>query len=129
MKKLFIILIMLTCCAAAVSAASKPSSKTMLEFTHKYQSEYDCSMKLNNLRTLAKLMPAKMKKEIADEYYPSLREGLSTNGSMKFKKADATLQQIDDEMFDIVLDFPKFTLAIKNATWDELDRFFIKNFK
>lgn len=101
-------------------------ARPLLTFEHKYQSEYNCQMRLDRLRLLGRLLPQDLKREISEEYYPTLRDGLESSDSVKFKKADVTKTMNEDGTFDIALDFPKFLLTIRYATWDELDRFFDK---
>ena len=101
-------------------------AKPLLVFEHKYQSEYNTSMRLDRLRLLGRLLPQDLKREISEDYYPNLRKGLENSDSVKFKKANVTKTFNEDGTFNLALDFPKFLLTIKYATWDELDRFFEK---
>lgn len=120
MKKLLILLL------AALIPCIAAQAKPLLTFEHKYQSEYDCQMRLDKLRLLGRLLPQDLKREITYEYYPMIRNGLETSDSVKFKDADVTKTVNEDGTYDIILDFPKFVLTIKYATWNELDRFFEK---
>lgn len=120
MKKLLIVLLLSVLPLVAAEA------RAYLVFEHKYQSEYNCEMKLEKLRLLGRLLPQDLKREISEEYYPTLRQGLETSDAVKFKKADVKKTVNEDGSFNIALDFPKFLLTIKYATWDELDRFFEK---
>lgn len=123
MKRLLIMLslLLLPLCAA--------EAKALLTFEHKYQSEYNCEMKLEKLRLLGRLLPQDLKREISEDYYPTIRQGLETSDSIKFKKADVSKTLNGDGSFNIALDFPKFLLTIRDASWDELDRFFEKYLK
>lgn len=120
MKKILTVLLFLLLPLLAAEA------RAVLTFEHKYQSEYNCEMRLERLRLLGRLLPQDLKKEISEEYYPTLRQGLETSDSVKFKKADVRKTVNEDGSFNIALDFPKFLLTIRYATWDELDRFFEK---
>lgn len=96
----------------------------MVEFTHKFNSKYDCSMKLSKVKNLAKWLPNNLRKEIRDQYYPEIRKGLMTSDKMTFLKADVTKEMVDENVFTVTLSFPKFNLVLRNVTWDELDRIF-----
>lgn len=120
MRKLLILLLFAFLPLAAAEA------KPLLVFEHKYQSEFNTQMRLDRLRLLGRLLPQDLKREISEDYYPNLRNGLENSDSMQFKKANVTKTFNEDGTFNLALDFPKFLLTIKYATWDELDRFFEK---
>ncbi len=96
----------------------------MVEFTHKYNSNYDCSMKLSRVKSLAKWLPNNLRKEIRDQYYPEIRKGLMTSDKMTFLKAEVAKEMVAGDVFTVTLSFPKFNLVLRNVTWDDLDRIF-----
>ena len=124
MKKILIGLM----CALILTASADAASKATVSFRHRVNEKYNYTMKLSSLKNLSKLLPASLKEEVGQEYYPQLRAGLKSGGSMKFKKADATVTKLDGDLVRLDLAFPKFYLIIDNVTWDELDHFFKKYF-
>lgn len=118
----FLLTLILVCAGALPVHAD--AFTPMVEFTHKYNSNYDCSMKLSKVRNLAKWLPNNLRKEIRDQYYPEIRKGLMTSDKMIFLKAEVTKDMVDENVFTVTLSFPKFNLVLRNVTWDELDRIF-----
>ena len=148
MKRIIIAIIAVTCATLLISAnvlatdfsaadattsvstfveapsATSPAVTSMVEFRHKCNSAYDTTMKLSRLKNLAKMLPNNLRKEIAEQYYPTLRKGLTTQNEMKFLKAEVTKEDTTDEIFTVNLSFPKFNLTLRDVTWAELDKIF-----
>lgn len=124
MKRIFVIVLLVM---TAVTAAALP--KPVISLDHKYQKEYNASMRLDRLRGVFRIFPAKLKKEITQEYYPALRESLHQSDTTTFKKAQVSIERRTDELFDVTMDFPKYVLTIKDASWEELDNFFYRDLK
>lgn len=140
MKRITITVIAVTCAAllssASVLARENSAADTtvsvttplavtsMVEFRHKCNSAYDTTMKLSRLKNLAKMLPNNLRREIAEQYYPALRSGLTTRNEMTFLKAEVTKEDTTDEIFTVNLSFPKFNLTLRDVTWAELDKLF-----
>lgn len=118
----FIIVLALLC--AVVLPVHAEAFTPMVEFIHKYNSNYDCSMKLSKVKNLAKWLPNNLRMEIRDQYYPEIRRGLMTADNMTFLKAEVTKETVTDDVFTVTLSFPKFNLILRNVTWEDLDRIF-----
>ena len=115
----------LLCLLGGDALAAAP--KQMVNFTHKKHPElYSCSMKLSKLGMLKPLLPAGLKKEIGEEYYPAMREGLLKEGKSTFKDGKASIEYIDEDRFDLMMEFPLFYLEFTNLTWKDMDRLFEK---
>ena len=112
-------------CLTAIEMAAAP--KQMVFFTHKKHPElYSCTMKLSKLGVLKPLLPAELKREIGEEYYPAMREGLLADGKSTFKDGKASITYVDEDRFDLKMEFPLFYLDFTNLTWKDMDRLFEK---
>ena len=112
-------------CLSAIASAAAP--KQMVVFTHKKHPElYSCTMKLSKLGMLKPLLPAGLKREIGEEYYPAMREGLLADGKSKFKDGKASITYVDEDRFDLKMEFPLFYLDFTNLTWKDMDKLFEK---
>ena len=110
--------------AAQLSAAAP---KQMVIFTHKKHPElYSCSMKLSKIGVLKPLLPAELKREIGEEYYPAMREGLLTEGKSTFKDGKASIDYVEEDRFNLTMEFPLFYLDFTNLTWKDMDKLFEK---
>lgn len=118
MKKLLVILLALFA-LGSVSAMAEP----VVDFSHKY-AKVNLTMKLSKLKTLNKMMPASLRKEIGTEYYPEIRRQLTTGDRMHFKEGNASIVRYPDGKIRLTLDFPNFTMVIREVTWEELDEIF-----
>lgn len=128
MKRL--LLIAVSFIVLAMSAPEFASAKTAktdiarIDFVHKYNASYNCSLSVKQLKNMSRLMPATLKKEIGMDYMPQILSGLRTADCVSVKDVNASISYCEDDMFEITLFLPKATIYIRNATWDELDRFF-----
>ena len=123
MKRYLLLYIILSLLIPAKPARQEP----IIDFTHRY-SNLHLTMKLSKLKTLNKLMPSDLRREIGDEYYPEIRRQLATKDSMHFKKGDARVERFSDGKIKLSLSFPNFVMIIKEVTWEELDVFFAEYF-
>ena len=116
-------ILMCLLCGDMLAAAPKQ----MVNFTHKKHPElYSCSMKLSKLGMLKPLLPAGLKREIGEEYYPAMREGLLKDGKSTFKDGKASIEYVDEEHFNLTMEFPLFFLDFTYLTWKDMDRLFEK---
>ena len=113
--------------AGVPSAFAKGEQEPMIDFTHRYANVH-LTMKLSKLKTLNRLMPSDLRREIGDEYYPEIRRQLSTKDSMHFKEGDASVVRYPNGQVKLNLKFPNFIMVIREVTWEELDDFFAEYF-
>ena len=99
----------------------------LIDFTHRY-ADVHLTMKLSKLKTLNRLMPSGLRREIGDEYYPEIRRQLKTKDSMHFKEGDASVVRYPNGQVKLSLKFPNFIMVIREITWEELDDFFTEYF-
>ena len=119
MKRYLIILYIVLVSLAAYGKQQEP----MIDFTHRY-SDFRVTMKLSKLKTLNRLMPNSLRREIGDEYYPEIRKQLANKDSMHFKEGDASVERYPDGKVKLYLSFPNFVMVIREVTWEQLDDFF-----
>ena len=120
--------------AAPVFAAPSPEARKkdkaqepVIEFTHRY-SDLHLTMKLSKLKTLNKLLPSSLRREVGDEYYPEIRRRLATADSMSFKEGQASIERYPAGKIKLTLTFPNFVLVISEATWEQIDEVFAEYF-
>lgn len=111
----------------AFLVAAPASKEPVVDFNHKYMN-LNLTMKLSRLKTLNKLLPMSLRREIGDEYYPEFRRRLMTQDSMRFKDGSASVERLDDGHVRLTLDFPNFTMVIREVTWEQLDEVFSEYF-
>ena len=99
----------------------------VIDFTHRFANVH-LTMKLSKLKTLNRMMPSGLRREIGDEYYPEIRRQLRTKDSMRFKEGEATIERCPGGRVRLTLLFPNFIMVIREATWEELDDFFKEYF-
>ena len=103
------------------------SAEPVVDFTHRY-ADVHLTMKLSKLKTLNKFMPASLRREIGQEYYPEIRRRLQTEDSMHFKEGDASIKRLANGQIELTLKFPVFSMFIREVTWEELDVIFAEYF-
>lgn len=97
--------------------------KAKLDFVHKYNSSYNCSVKVDDLKFMAGMMPSSLKREIGLDYYPQILEGLRNSSDVTVKDVTAHIDYLESGLIQITLSLPKATLYIRDATWEEMDDF------
>lgn len=107
--------------------ASAQEQEPMIDFTHRF-ADVHLTMKLSKLKTLNRLMPNGLRREIGDEYYPQIRRQLADKDSMHYKEGDATIERFPDGKVKLSLIFPNFIMVIREVTWEQLDDFFAEYF-
>ena len=112
---------------AGMPSAAAKGQEPMIDFTHRY-ADVHLTMKLSKLKTLNRLMPSDLRREIGDEYYPEIRRQLKTKDSMHFKEGDASIVRYPNGQIKLSLKFPNFIMVIREVTWEELDVFFAEYF-
>lgn len=135
MKRLANILVLLAAfllLAPTVSAAPEARRKEkaqepVIEFNHRY-ADIHLTMKLSKLKTLNKLLPASLRREVGDEYYPEIRRQLTTGDSMAFKEGEASIERFPGGKIKLTLTFPNFIMVIREATWEQIDEVFAEYF-
>jgi hypothetical protein len=125
LKKLIPIIIVAL--LAGMPSAWGREQEPMIDFTHRY-ADVHLTMKLSKLKTLNRLMPSGLRREIGDEYYPEIRRQLKTKDSMHFKEGDASVVRYPDGQIKLSLKFPNFIMVIRDITWEEMDVFFAEYF-
>ena len=114
----------------AVEAEARKKSKQtepIIDFTHRY-ADIHLSMKLSKLKTLNRLLPNSLRREVGDEYYPEIRRQLTTGDSMSFKEGKASIERFADGKVKLTLTFPVFIMVIREATWEQIDEVFEEYF-
>lgn len=99
----------------------------IIDFTHRY-ADVHLSMKLSKLKTLNRLLPNSLRREVGDEYYPEIRRRLTTGDSMSFKEGKASIERFPDGKVKLTLTFPNFIMVIREATWEQIDEVFAEYF-
>lgn len=114
---------------AAEAEARKKAKQTepIIDFTHRY-ADVHLSMKLSKLKTLNRLLPNSLRREVGDEYYPAIRRQLTTGNSMSFKEGKASIERFPDGKVKLTLTFPNFIMVIREATWEQIDEVFEEYF-
>lgn len=112
---------------AGMPSAWGREQEPLIDFTHRY-ADVHLTMKLSKLKTLNRLMPSGLRREIGDEYYPEIRRQLKTKDSMHFKEGDASVVRYPNGQIQLSLKFPNFIMVIRDITWEELDVFFAEYF-
>ena len=102
-------------------------NEPVIDFTHRY-ADIHLTMKLSKLKTLNRLMPNSLRREIGDEYYPEIRRQLTTGDSMSFKEGKASIERFPDDKVKLTLTFPNFIMVIREATWEQIDEVFEEYF-
>ena len=135
MKRLAHILVMIAALlllSSSVYAATEARRKEkvqepIIEFNHRY-ADIHLTMKLSKLKTLNKLLPANLRREVGDEYYPEIRRQLATKDSMSFKEGEASIERFPAGKIKLTLSFPNFVMVIREATWEQIDEVFAEYF-
>ncbi|MBO4743037.1 MAG: hypothetical protein J5533_05325 [Bacteroidales bacterium] len=135
MKRLAHILVMIAALlllSSSVYAATEARRKEkvqepVIEFNHRY-ADIHLTMKLSKLKTLNKLLPANLRREVGDEYYPEIRRQLATKDSMSFKEGEASIERFPAGKIKLTLSFPNFVMVIREATWEQIDEVFAEYF-
>ena len=119
---------------ASPSYASDPeprkkakADEPVIEFTHRYM-DLHLTMKLSRLKTMNRMLPSGLRREIGDEYYPQIRRQLTTGDSMTFKEGEASIERFEGGKIKLTLTFPNFILVIREATWEQVDEVFREYF-
>ena len=122
------------CVYAAAESSSEAEARKkdkeqepIIDFTHRYM-DVHLSMKLSKLKTLNKLLPNSLRREVGDEYYPEIRRRLTTGDSMSFKEGKASIERFPGGKVKLTLVFPNFIMVIREATWEQIDEVFEEYF-
>lgn len=109
-------------CASAIAAA-----EPTVNFSHRY-AKFNMTMKLSRVKKLEKYLPAKLRREIGDEYYPEIKGRLSQQDTMHFKKGEFLLEHEEGDKIRILMTFPVFRLTLSDLTWKDLDEIYDRYF-
>ena len=113
--------------AATEARRKEKVQEPIIEFNHRY-ADIHLTMKLSKLKTLNKLLPANLRREVGDEYYPEIRRQLATKDSMSFKEGEASIERFPAGKIKLTLSFPNFVMVIREATWEQIDEVFAEYF-
>lgn len=117
--------------AVAVLAAALFSAglqaEPVIDYRHRYMN-IRLSLKLSKLVKMEKMMPRSLRREISEDYYLQIRNGLAEADSVHVKEADVAIERFDDGMLRLSFTFPKFYMVIRDVTWDDLDAAFCTYF-
>ena len=128
MRRYLIIFIYVLFLAVSFGAYGKEKvNEPVIEFTHRYM-DIHLTMKFSKLKMMNYLMPAGLRREIGQEYYPEIRRQLSKNDSMRFKDGEATIERFPDGKVKLRLKFPVFVMVVRDASWEDLDAIFAEYF-
>lgn len=108
-------------------SAMAMQQEPLIDFTHRY-ADVHLTFRLSKLKSMNRLMPAGLRREIGEEYYPEIRKQLATKDSMQFKKGEASVERFPDGKIKLSLKFPNFIMVISEITWEEMDDFFAEYF-
>lgn len=122
MKKLFVILLAAILCTLPLYAA-----EPTVHYDHR-SLNYHFHMKLSRLKTFERLLPNDLRREIGEEYYPQIKNGLLKSDSTVFKDAEVRITEKNGDVFSLSLAFPKFYMTFKDVTWADLDGLFQRYF-
>lgn len=117
MKKRILTAVVALLCVCAY--AGEP----MVKFDHRYM-DIHLKMKLAKLATFEKMLPNSLRKEIRDDYYFQIKEGLSKSDSVTVKDGTIRMLEKDGDSFTALCEFPKFVLTMSDTTWEDLDGIF-----
>ena len=112
---------------AGMPSAMAMQQEPLIDFTHRY-ADVHLTFRLSKLKSMNRLMPAGLRREIGEEYYPEIRKQLATKDSMQFKKGEASVERFPDGKIKLSLKFPNFIMVISEITWEEMDDFFAEYF-
>lgn len=112
--------ILLTLIVFLASFPASGASEPMVDFNHRY-AKFNVSMKLSKVKKLEKYLPDKLRREIGDEYYPEIRQGLAASDTLRFKDGNFRLYNEEDGKIRLTMTFRVFVLTLRNLTWADLD--------
>lgn len=122
MKQLFVILLTAIFCTLPLNAV-----EPTVHYDHRFLN-YHFHMKLSRLKTFERLLPNDLRREIGEEYYPQIKNGLLKSDTTVFKDAEVSIIEKDGDVFSFSLAFPKFYMTFKDVTWADLDGLFQRYF-
>lgn len=104
------------------------AAKPRVKFDHKRMNIH-MNMSMKTFTTFERLMPADMRREIGEDYYPFIRRNLTPGKPLSHKEARINMNTEPEGRMTVSLEFPNYFLVFSNVTWEEMDKLFKKYFK
>ncbi|MCQ2176630.1 MAG: hypothetical protein MJY41_01675 [Bacteroidales bacterium] len=117
------LVLLLLAWAFAPHCAAEPRVK----FDHKSMNIH-MDMNFRQFQRLERFMPASMKQEIADDYYPFIRKNIQQDKILIYKTTKALMTTRENGNMDITMEFPHYYLSFTDVCWEDMDTLFKKYF-